>query len=343
MRWKGLRFEQLRRSLNRHVRRVKEKVKGFHTLRHTGIRMLKPMLFFLFSVILAFGQKPAETDSSVPIATQWLYDAIAPGAKGTVDSVLRIWCKKTGGVGSGFVLESGYVITNHHVVQGCAVADLEVATSVASVIPMADLWFDQNRDLAAMKPKSDIKGTFKIGPTRRVVVGTELSAWGYPFAQPGPAPFLTVGHLSGFSSYQTEKAHLPVKHLVINGAFNPGNSGGPVISPEGTIVGVVVTKWIVPLPAVLASALKALDENKSGLQFTGTTEEGKSVSYAESQLIAALLDYYRQVSQVFIGEAIAASELASFLNEKKIPWTQPRKASETSKAKPRAVALGKRP
>ena len=114
----------------------------------------------------------------------------------------------------------------------------------------------------------------------------ELSAWGYPFGQPGPAPFLTVGHLSGFSTTQTDQAKAAVKHLVINGAFNPGNSGGPVISPEGTIVGVVVTKWVLPLPAGLASALKALHENKSGLQYSGT-QDGKPVTYAESQLTAA--------------------------------------------------------
>jgi S1-C subfamily serine protease len=220
--------------------------------------------------------------------------------------------------------------------------DLEVVTTVASIIAMSDLWFDKNRDLAVMKPKSPLKGTFKIDPTRRVVVGTELSAWGYPFAQPGPAPYLTVGHLSGFSNYQPEEAGAPVKHLVVNGAFNPGNSGGPVLSPDGTIVGVVVTKWTLPLPVGLASALKALDQNKSGMQFTGTGADGKPVSYAESQLTAALLDYYRQVSQVFIGEAIAASELVSFLNEKKIPWTQPSKTANTPNAKPKVGAPGVR-
>jgi hypothetical protein len=156
-----------------------------------------------------------------------------------------------------------------------------------------------------------------------VIVGTQLSAWGYPFAQPGPAPLLTVAYLSGSYEFQSDKTKASVKRMVLNGAVNPGNSGGPLISPEGTIVGVIVAKRTLALPTGLASALKALGDNKYGMQFNGT-ENGKTIAYSESQLTAALLDYYRQVSQVFIGEAIAASELTSFLDEKKVPWSQPR-------------------
>jgi len=289
------------------------------------------MLLCLFTGALAFSQTSDETTTPIPVATQWLYDAVAPGAKGTVDSVVRILCKKTGVVGSGFVLESDYVITNRHVIQGCAAAEIEIVTSIAKVIPLTDLWSDENRDLAVIKPKTPMKGTFKIEPSRRVIVGTELSAWGYPFAEPGPAPLLTVAHLSGFYNSQAEPGKAPVKRLVLNGAVNPGNSGGPLISPDGTIVGIIVAKRTLVLPQGLASVLKALGENKSGLQFTAT-EGGKAVSYSESQLTAALLDYYRQVSQVFIGEAIAASELTAFLDENKIPWTQPKKVAPTARS-----------
>jgi hypothetical protein len=288
--------------------------------------MHKSVLPCLFAGALAFGQTSPDTTPPIPIATQWLYDAVAPGAKGTVDSVVRIWCKKTNAVGTGFILDSDYVITNHHVVQGCAAADLEVVTSVANVVPMAEVWFDENRDLAAIKPRVAMKGAFKIEPARKVIVGTELSAWGYPFAEPGPAPLLTIAHLSGFYDSQAEKGKAPLKRLVLNGAVNPGNSGGPLISPDGTIVGVIVAKRTLVLPPGLASALKALDENKSGMQFSGA-QDGKAVTYSESQLTAALLDYYRQMSQVFIGEAIAASELTGFLDGKKIPWSQPSKAN----------------
>jgi S1-C subfamily serine protease len=184
-------------------------MKGSCGRRHT-VDMVKSMLSFLLSSVLLSGQAASEQPSAVPVATQWLYDAIAPGAKGTVDSVVRIWCKKTNAVGSGFILDTGYIITNNHVVQNCGAADLEVRTSTAAILPIADLWSDENRDLAAAKPTSSTKGIFKIDPTGRIIVGTELSAWGYPFAQPGPAPFLTVGHLSGFSNSQTEQAKPPV-------------------------------------------------------------------------------------------------------------------------------------
>src|SRR5580704_11283885 len=114
---------------------------------------------------------------------------------------------------------------------------------------MNEVLFDENRDLAAIKPRSPPKGVFKIDPTQAVMVGTQLSAWGYPFAYRGLAPLLTVGYLSGFSNSQDDKAKSPVKLLVVNGAFNPGNSGGPLISPEGNIIGVVVAKLIIPLYA----------------------------------------------------------------------------------------------
>ena len=199
---------------------------------------------------------------------------------------------------------------------------------------MTNLWFDEYRDLAALKPKDQLRGTFKIEPTRTIMVGTQLSAWGYPFSHPGPAPLLTVGHLSGF--YDFNNKHLetpPVKRIVVNGAFNPGNSGGPLISPEGTIVGVVVAKRSMTLPPSLASALKILAENKHGMNFSGT-KNGKPFRMSESQLTAALLSYYQKVSQIFIGEAIAASELTTFLDEKKVPWNQPAKSTKTPKADP---------
>ena len=268
-------------------------------------------------VPLAFGQDT----NPVPIATQWLYDAVAPGSKGTVDSIVRIRCLKTGMVGSGFILTSGYVITNHHVIEHCGAADLEVVSSLAVTLPIENLWSDPKRDLAALKPRNIKNGIFMVEPSRTVLVGTQLSAWGYPFAHPGPAPLLTVGYLSGFTTISTIN---PVKHLIVNGAFNPGNSGGPLISPDGTIVGVVVAKKLIELSPEGYTALTVLKNNQSGVMY-GATKDGKQISVSESQVIAMVLADYQRASQVFIGYAVAASELTVFLDSLKIPWSLPAK------------------
>jgi S1-C subfamily serine protease len=117
-------------------------VKGLLLSRHNASRMLKNMLLCVSGMTIAFSQIPADTPSSIPVATQWLYDAVAPGARGTIDSVVRISCKKTGLIGTGFILDTGYVITNNHVVQGCAAGDLDVRTSVATRIETSELWVD---------------------------------------------------------------------------------------------------------------------------------------------------------------------------------------------------------
>jgi|SRR5450432_626074 hypothetical protein len=151
-------------------------------------------------------------------------------------------------------------------------------------------------------------------------IGPQFSTWGYPFGHAGPAPLWTIGYLSGFTT--TAPASMKaqgVKHLVITGAFNPGNSGGPLLANDA-VAGVVVSKRLFSISAFQASALQALAKNQSGVIFTGTDDKGKQITFVESQLVADLLEYYRQVSQVFIGEAIAAEELIAFLNAHQIHW-----------------------
>jgi hypothetical protein len=111
-----------------------------------------------------------------------------------------------------------------------------------------------------------------------------------------------------------------------------------LISPEGNIVGVVVAKRIIPLTPTVQSAMNALANSNSGMMYSAKQDDGKSVNYSEAQVIAMVLDYYRGASQLFIGEAIAASELTGFLGEKKIPWNRPARAPTSANAAPKATA-----
>jgi hypothetical protein len=53
--------------------------------------------------------------------------------------------------------------------------------------------------------------------------------------------------------------------------------------------------------------------NKSGVVYTGTDATGKPLQMVESQLVADILTYFRDLTQVMIGEAISAETISSFL------------------------------
>ncbi|NWF88342.1 MAG: hypothetical protein HXY50_02660 [Ignavibacteriaceae bacterium] len=81
---------------------------------------------------------------------------------------------------------------------------------------------------------------------------------------------------------------------------------------QNNVYGVVVSKHA-PISDLVLSALKALENNKTGVVYTGTDNSGKQIEYMESAIVAQILKEYRELSQVMIGEAISLDELKSFL------------------------------
>lgn len=150
----------------------------------------------------------------------------------------------------------------------------------------------------------------------------ESTPGGYPLAWNGPSPLLSVGYLAGFTPSQANAASPIVKHYVVNGAFNPGNSGGPLIaSIDDAVVGVVVSKHA-PITQWHLSAPEALKNQKSGFQYTATDASGNTITFSEGQPVGDLLQYFRDLTQVVIGEAITSEELVKFLDSNRLPWTK---------------------
>ena len=165
-----------------------------------------------------------------------------------------------------------------------------------------------------MTPEDSFQNGLKLHPhdsnTRQ-----EVHTWVFPLFHNGPAPLLATGYISGFRYTPEGK-----KRLVINGAINKGNSGGPLFSGhDEKVIGIVVAKWQIPLTQFQTSALQALKNNSSGVQFNATNEQGQRRSFSESQLVADLLAQYWDHSQVMIGEAIPAKELIDLLKENSVP------------------------
>ena len=275
-----------------------------------------------------FSQVSKDKKDNMPVATQWLLDAAGETGRSAIKSVYLIECKPKMTKGTGFLLRGGYIISAAHVINACPINDLIAYSPFGEQIRFKQAQADIERDLAILTPTIPLKGGLLLGDDASPSVGTVVSTWGFPLGYNGPAPLLSVGYLSGFSAQprppKKGETGIPlVKHLVVNGAFNPGNSGGPLFKAnDDRVIGLVVSKHV-PMSAFQLSALQALATNSSGVTFTATDQNGQQIVLVESQLVADLLNSYKNLAQVMIGEAVSISELRSFLNEQGIKESKP--------------------
>lgn len=148
-------------------------------------------------------------------------------------------------------------------------------------------------------------------------LGKEVTTWGFPLIYNGPAPILSVGYVAGFNAVQvkTKSGERTVKHIVVNGAFNPGNSGGPVfLSGENKVVGIVVWRQRI-LSQMVPGVIDYLKHPGAflggGLKITFSDGTTRPVSNEEG--VALVLEEFYNTVQIMIGEAISVSELTDFL------------------------------
>lgn len=285
--------------------------------------MIRLALVSIWSLVIAtpsFGATPVtQNHPQAPVATQWVLDAVGPTGRAAVRDVYLVVCPNTEQKGTGFLVDNGVIVTNEHVVRGCNSADIFAVSSFGNQIVFTGVRTDAARDLAALNPATPLTGGLKLGSTAKLAVGNIVRTWGHPLGYNGPPPLLSVGYLSGFRAYSLSNA-TQVKHLVVNAAFNSGNSGGPLFAGDGhLVVGVVVSKALPLFTPFVQSAVQAFSNNKSGVVFTGTGPDGKPISMVESQVVAELVASLRDMAQVMIGEAIAVEELIDFLKYKSSP------------------------
>lgn len=140
------------------------------------------------------------------------------------------------GSGTGFLIRpDGLVITNHHVISSDHHVHLQArqgATVLGEVI-MAD----HERDLAAIRflTSSLPAGTVPLvlGTSQEIKVGDEVIAIGKPAES--AAFSLSRGYISALSY----APHSNLSFIQLNMSVNWGNSGSPIISESGNVVGVI--------------------------------------------------------------------------------------------------------
>ena len=141
--------------------------------------------------------------------------------------------------GSGVVIvDTGVILTNLHVVNGAKAIKvvfhdgLESDAIVTGVQPEHDLAVLQAKTIPDDLEAATLRSTQGLRP------GEPVIAVGFPF---GIGPSVSAGVISGLGrEYQNADGKRVLTNLIqFDAAVNPGNSGGPLITQEGEVIGIV--------------------------------------------------------------------------------------------------------
>lgn len=145
---------------------------------------------------------------------------------------------KLSSTGSGFVVSaSGYLLTNHHVANGCS--NLKIRDSSKVEHDVTVIATDAKNDLALLQTSTTTSlpaATFRAQDS--VKTGENVVALGYPLAGVLASEVnVSFGYVSAIAGLADDTSKLQISAPV-----QPGNSGGPLLDQSGNLVGVVVAK-----------------------------------------------------------------------------------------------------
>jgi serine protease DegQ len=143
------------------------------------------------------------------------------------------------GVGTGVVVvDKGIILTNLHVVSTAkrvGVVFADGTESEATIIAT-----QPENDLAVLQAKTipDDLQAATLRSTRDLALGDEVITVGFPF---GIGPSVTSGVVSGLRrEYRSPEGKRLLTNLIqFDAAANPGSSGGPLVTMDGEVVGIV--------------------------------------------------------------------------------------------------------
>ncbi len=167
----------------------------------------------------------------MPTATLSLADVIAEAQR----AVVRI--TTADGSGSGFIYDkTGWVLTNAHVVG--EVSEVTVIIGGRSRFTGQVVGVNEQVDLAVVKISAPIDlPVLTLADTGSVRIGEDVIAIGFPISPLlGTDPTVTKGVLSAQRSFRG------VAYVQTDAPINPGSSGGPLLTTDGSVVGVNTAK-----------------------------------------------------------------------------------------------------
>ena len=141
--------------------------------------------------------------------------------------------RRQNSLGSGVIIsESGYLLTNNHVIQGAD--EIEILLWDGRALQAELVGADPESDLAVLKVNANHLPTVQISDSDQLRVGDVVLAIGNPF---GVGQTVTQGIVSA-----TGRNRLGINtfenFIQTDAAINPGNSGGALINAYGELIGI---------------------------------------------------------------------------------------------------------
>ncbi|MCE9606725.1 MAG: trypsin-like peptidase domain-containing protein [Planctomycetia bacterium] len=198
--------------------------------------------------------------------------------------------RRVNGMGTGIVIdERGYIITNHHVVDG--VRKILVTTHDEQTYIATMISHDPKTDLAIIKIDApEPLPVMKIGTSADLMTGETVIAVGNAF---GYEHTVTQGIISALHrSVQVSDTQSYEDLIQTDASINPGNSGGPLLNIDGEMVGINVAVragaqgigFSIPVDKALNIATDLLSTRRIDRTWHGMVVEG-----AKSSLDGAVL------------------------------------------------------
>lgn len=137
--------------------------------------------------------------------------------------------------GTGFLVGPDLVVTAAHMVRDASAISISFGRTTVNATTLGT---NELADLALVRTEIPVQGHQFQFRTTEPPIGTDVAALGFPLGRPFT---LTRGTVSALNAQQKIGSRVLSNLIQTDAAINHGNSGGPLITQDGQVSGVIVT------------------------------------------------------------------------------------------------------